>query len=215
MLELFQSWLADNPHVAVVVPMQVLQESWNNVHKIASKKRTPLVKLREALKEAREQAYPPECISGFEKLCAYIEEHDESLVEINIAMENLQDVFASLLSREATVFSVYPRLDEGGMFDIRFGSKTPPGFEDVSQKGGMHYGDLSLWLDFLTGLVYVLDDTDDVEGDVYFLTNDTKPDWMIDKRFPHPLLCFEVFALSGKHLRMMGFPQFKKTVIDK
>lgn len=205
----FQKWLEQNQGIPIVVPFQAFQESWNNIDSISIAK-MPVKNIQNAIYELRKGECSNDLLERLEAILKDLEEEEGTFTEMGVAIENLESVF-SLLSNHNVMLSAFPRNCSTDLFDVRLRSKTPPGFEDIKTKHDACYGDFAVWLDFLVGLTSLRDGLG--SGCVLFLTKDAKKDWMIDQKYPHPVMCVETQALVDRRLCIMRFSDFKKQFI--
>ncbi|MFD8248472.1 PIN-like domain-containing protein [Nocardia sp. NPDC059691] len=184
----------------VIIPGQVIQETWNNalsgVQPKASKVRKKLEELRQEMAgigqhtgELGERVQ--DALEDFTRLHGQWIDPD-SAKNFDRTLSVLRDVAAT---------SYVPRLQFYQLAKVRKETKTPPGFKDDAS----NYGDFFVWADFLYGLAKV--EPTDIDA-VVMVTNDKKPDWSRGG-VAHPLLVAEAVSISGVPFRLWDLNDFE------
>lgn len=179
----------------LILPGQAIQEVWNNFDGFTSSFAGELQKRLKALEDLLVQSdnasFSTELRAVQSSVAEFVVSHPRARVEQSYA--HLESAFRMLGSRSKTFF--VPRSDFYNLGELRFRSRTPPGFQDGGQ-----LGDFYLWADFLYGLTLCVQDVGS-PSTVVFITNEQKKDWIVDGR-PHPVLRAEVRELVGGELEI-------------
>ncbi|KFI82964.1 PIN-like domain-containing protein [Bifidobacterium psychraerophilum] len=189
----------------VVIPGQVIQETWNVINK-----RTQNQNLNNIKKMQKEDVESIRNLLGDDKS----RHASELLQELRNLYEEYQpqtdtkylnSLISTISSLEATAICPFvPRDSFLQLAEARNKTNTPPGFRDTDK----NHGDYFVWADFLLG-VYILDNPS-IEN-IVLVTNDTKNDWST-KGVTHPILGAEVEALCKKRFQLWDLKHFSDYV---
>jgi hypothetical protein len=177
----------------LVLPGQAVHEIWNNFDSFTSAFADDLEKklgdLASVIEQSDASSFGSDLDAVKEEVGTFVASHPKTRVKQSYS--HLESVFRMLESRATTHY--VPREEFFTLADIRFRTKTPPGYKDPGQ-----LGDFYIWSDFLYGLFDSVDQKAPPKA-VVFVTNDQKKDWVVDRQ-PHPLLRAEVLQLVGAEL---------------
>lgn len=179
-------YLGSQHNPPLVLPGQAIQEFWNNqlsaVETIGDRLRKSFQKFSEDIQKYKGD-FGEHLTPISEILDAFDEEHghlyDQTTIRKTLGfLETLRD---------KSVIPFVPRTLFQEICEIRYTTKTPPGFKDQGD------GDFYIWADFLYGLK-LAQKSGDKFSRVVLVTDDRKPDWS-RKGIAHPILVSEVQAL--------------------
>ena len=171
----------------LILPLQVIQESWNNLSVVE----TVAGKLKKKFEDLKAEASKVD--NKFGNFAAKI---DSLLREFSEDYGYVYDegnihktlLLVDILQKNAFVSQV-PRIRFHEMAQQRKRTKTPPGFMDEGD------GDFFTWLEFLNGLLAARDAGKSFDHAV-LVTHDKKIDWS-RAGIAHPVLKAEVRKLLG------------------
>lgn len=193
------------PKGSVIIPGQVVQETWNvmtetqsnsNLGKIKQMQKTDVESIRKLLGDVKGDR-------AFDLLKELREIYEEYQPQSN--SDNLKSLKLTISSLEdAAICPFVPRAQFMQLADVRQKTKTPPGFRDSDY----NHGDYFVWADFLLG-VSMLNKPNITN--IVLVTDDTKSDWSINS-VPHPILSAEVYALCGQKFQLWSLQDFRRYV---
>lgn len=198
------AWIASET-IPLVVPGQALQEFWNNHRAFIRGSETlerDLQTLSNNVKKIATGTTNDELLERMNEIGEALRAFER--VSLEVRDPELFKKSAAVWTELATVATVphVPRSEFHELGQARFGSKTPPGFEDLD-KFPRHLGDFYVWADFLYGLLLAKNAGRLRAGRVIFFTDDAKQDWLTSGR-PHPTLAAEMLLLIGQPLQILS-----------
>lgn len=193
-------------HGPVILPGQVIQESWNNAHAIV----TPTAKrVQSALTTLDKEITKAGFLANSKSSNAWdeVNEYSQTVKQWIDPESHAQFIrTVSAISGKASCKFV-PRERFIELARLRNDTKTPPGFEDPDN----NHGDFFVWADYLYGLASA-DLTNCTR--VVFVTKDQKADWSTNE-IPHPILTAEAQLLTGLPFELCSLKEFQEFTVAR
>jgi hypothetical protein len=193
---------------ALVIPGQTAQEFWNNHGNFAIPIDQVSNQIQKVQNELDALSLDPDLAERLERIKRDLqvllnEAKDAANPQLIVQSKTLWSKLDQIASTPYV-----PRADFLPLAQVRFDTKTPPGFAD-DKKVANRFGDFFVWADLLLGLMVLPERAE--RGRVVFVTDDAKPDWRASGE-PHPVLAAEAKEATGLSLSMMKVDEFIRLV---